>query len=77
MIRSLMNLLICWTVDARIRDKWMQRAINLEANPQDVVCAVRACVPGDYAALFPSAAIAGHEDALHVAAELALSVQCR
>jgi serine/threonine protein kinase/Tfp pilus assembly protein PilF len=48
--------LICWTVDAQdLADKWMQRAINLEADPQKrrLLECERVVYQGDYAAALP------------------------
>jgi serine/threonine protein kinase/Tfp pilus assembly protein PilF len=48
--------LICWTVDAQdLADKWMQRAINLEADPQKhrLLECERMVYQGDYAAALP------------------------
>lgn len=49
--------LICWTVDAQdLADKWMQRAIHLEANPQRrrLMECERMVYQGDYAAALPA-----------------------
>lgn len=48
--------LICWTVDAQdLADRWMQRAINLEADPQKrrLLECERMVYQGDYAAALP------------------------
>ena len=48
--------LICWTVDAQdLADKWMQRAINLEPDPQRrrLMECERLVYQGDYAAALP------------------------
>ena len=48
--------LICWTVDAQnLADKWMQRAINLEPDPQRrrLLECERMVYQGDYAAALP------------------------
>jgi tetratricopeptide (TPR) repeat protein len=48
--------LICWTVDAQdLADKWMQRAINLEADPQRrrLLECERLVYQGNYAAALP------------------------
>jgi serine/threonine protein kinase/Tfp pilus assembly protein PilF len=48
--------LICWTTDAQdLADKWMQRAINLEADPQKrrLLECERMVYQGDYAAALP------------------------
>ena len=48
--------LICWTVDAQdLADKWMQRAINLEPDPQRrrLLECERMMYQGDYAAALP------------------------
>jgi serine/threonine protein kinase/Tfp pilus assembly protein PilF len=48
--------LICWTVDAQdLADKWMQRAINLEVDPQKrrLLECERMVYQGDYAAALP------------------------
>jgi serine/threonine protein kinase len=48
--------LICWTADAQdLADKWMQRAINLEVDPQKrrLLECERMVYQGDYAAALP------------------------
>jgi Tfp pilus assembly protein PilF len=48
--------LICWTVDAQdLADKWMQRAINLEADPQKrrLLECERMVYQGNYSAALP------------------------
>ena len=62
--------LICWTVDAQdLADKWMQRAINLEPDPQRrrLMECERMVYQGEYAAALPAAAAAatGFENTLY------------